>query len=129
MKLKDLLKLALFTILVTVFGGLTKYIVALDLSWVDLLIIPLFLMVVEGAVLVIYSYVSKRISNRVVSLFGLMKVAKILASLLFIVVRFRIGEASNTFLIAFLVYYLLYMLYDSWMLIQIGKSEEENNKI
>jgi hypothetical protein len=83
--------------------------------------IPLFFFVLGFVTVLI---VKSKPNTSVILLLGV-KTIKILLSLAFILLyMFLQGENSSAFLVSFLAYFILYLLYETWMLATINKNKK-----
>lgn len=121
MRSKLSLVLLLFTSVITVLGWLVLTLMQPVFKIEVFLSIPIFLALVEGGVILcLNKYLNGTDRSKDVFLI-LVKVIKIGLSLVFAVVGVKIMNWNNLFLLVFLIYYLFYIVFESWMFIKCNK--------
>ncbi len=118
--------LFLFTMLVAIGGVSLKTLMDIDVPTKAFLSIPLFLTLFQLTVVLVAPVFFKKKQDKAVAFMGGVKVAKILLSIAFILAWYWLAGMGTTFLMSFLVYYIMFIIYDSWMFMRLNRAY--NNK-
>lgn len=121
MRAKLSLVLVLFTFVITVLGWLVLSLIYPDFQVGLFLSIPLFFGLIEGVVILsLNKYINGEGRSKDVFLV-VVKVVKLVLSIALAIVGLKIMNWSNLFLLVFLIYYLFYIVFESWMFIKCNK--------
>lgn len=122
MRIRLGLTLILFTFIVALIGWSIVSYLQLELNLDAFLAVPIFLGLVEGGVILfINKYLQGSGRTNDVFLF-VTKMSKMALSIIFALVGYKLLNWGTPFLIVFLVYYFVFIMFESWMFIKCNKA-------
>lgn len=123
-----ILILVVLTGCLIVAGFCLKELLNLPINSIELLSIPCYLFICQSLIIVYLPRYLKKHPNKLINYFSFTKVAKFLLSLVFIAVWYYVGGVNKIFMVTFLVYYIIFILFDSWMFMRCNKMHSIKSK-
>ena len=121
MKLELSIKLIVYTVLVSLIGWLLLSLYKPDFNLYLFLSVPVFLMLCQVIIIsFIHKYMCEDATQSMRFLF-ITKALKIVASIAFVLCCYKITGLDTLFFVVFLVYYLLFIVFDSWLFMRCNK--------
>lgn len=123
--------LIVFTAITTLIGFVVKEYIAnigVNISNLEFISIPIFLMLYQLIVVCLLPIYFRKNYEKAVAFMSMSKLVKVICSVVFLLSWFWIEEINSVFLMTFLVYYLAFIFYDSWMFMYCNKKHVQNTQ-
>lgn len=115
-------------ILVTGFGlkYLTEYVMP-QFKVSAFTLIPVFFYIIGLTLIYVLTGINPAESKKLVNKYMLLRVIKVLTSLAFLLIFWLINKAEiKNFALLFIVFYMIYLIFETWMYLQVEKMMKKN---
>ena len=115
-------------ILITGFGlkYLTEYVMH-QFKVSAFTLIPVFFYIIGLTLIYVLTGINPAESKKLVNKYMLLRVIKVLTSLAFLLIFWLINKAEiKNFALLFIVFYMIYLIFETWMYLQVEKMMKKN---
>lgn len=115
-------------ILITGFGlkYLTEYVMP-QFKVSAFTLIPVFFYIIGLTLIYVLTGINPAESKKLVNKYMLLRVIKVLTSLAFLLIFWLINKAEiKNFALLFIVFYMIYLIFETWMYLQVEKMMKKN---
>ena len=131
-KRKYLLYLTLITLLLSGVGGVTYFSLVPEHYFGGYPFIPVYFFLFGLFEISMFDACRKHAPQKMLLLYMAMKVMKMLLSVILLVVYcFAVREEAKLFLLTFILYYIVYLIYETWFFFtyEVGKKQKKEKKM
>ena len=130
-KRKYLLYLTILTLLLSGVGGVTYFSLVPEHYFGGYPFIPVYFFLFGLFEISMFDACRKHAPQKMLLLYMAMKVMKMLLSVILLVVYcFAVREEAKLFLLTFILYYIVYLIYETWFFFtyEVGKKQKKEKK-
>jgi L-asparagine transporter-like permease len=93
-------------------------------------LIPVFFYIIGLALIYVLTGINPAESKKLVNKYMLLRVIKVLTSLVFLLIFWLINKAEiKNFALLFIVFYMIYLIFETWMYLQVEKMMKKNGGV